>query len=89
MRHKLFLRGLILLSVCFVPVQPLAQTKPKLKAPRQTEKVDAYVREKMSARHIPGLSLAVVRDGKVILAKGYGMANLELSVSATDKTNIP
>jgi CubicO group peptidase (beta-lactamase class C family) len=28
-----------------------------------------------------------VRDGKIILAKGYGMANLELSVPATEKTN--
>jgi D-alanyl-D-alanine carboxypeptidase len=50
------------------------------------QKVDAFVREKMAANHIPGLSLAVVRDGKVVLAKGYGMANLELSVPASEKT---
>lgn len=48
--------------------------------------VDSFIREKMAAQHIPGLSLAVVRDGKVIFAKGYGMANLELSVPATEKT---
>ncbi len=52
----------------------------------QTRKVDAFVREKMAANHIPGLSLAVVRDGKIVLAKGYGTANLELSVPATEKT---
>jgi len=40
----------------------------------------------MEANHIPGLSLAVVRDGKIILAKGYGMANLELAAPATEKT---
>ncbi len=46
-----------------------------------------YTFEKMSARHIPGLSFAVVRNGKIICAKGYGMANLELSVPATEKAN--
>ena len=40
----------------------------------------------MSANYIPNLPLAVVRDGKIILAKGYGMANLELSVPTTEKT---
>jgi D-alanyl-D-alanine carboxypeptidase len=53
----------------------------------QTATVDAFVREKMTANHIPGLSLAVVRDGKIIFAKGYGLANLELNVPATEKTN--
>ena len=48
--------------------------------------VDAFVREKMAANHIPGLSLAVVRDGKIVLAKGYGTANLELSAPASEKT---
>jgi len=52
----------------------------------QNNKVDSYIREKMKSRNIPGLSLAVVRDGKIIYAKGYGMANLELSVPATEKT---
>lgn len=48
--------------------------------------VDAYVEQMMARRHIPGVSVAVVKDGKVVLAKGYGMANLELRVPATDET---
>ncbi len=31
----------------------------------------------MAKQHIPGVSLAVVRDGKVTFTKGYGFANLE------------
>lgn len=80
---------LIFIWPCFSLVQVSAQTQPTIEDGRPVEKVDAYMREQMSAKHIPGLSLAVVRDGKVILAKGYGMANLELSVPATDKTNFP
>lgn len=87
MRHNSFFIRLIFLWVCFVAVMTSAQTKSTVESDASTAKVDAYVQEKMAANHIPGLSLAVVRDGKIILAKGYGMANLELSVPATEKTN--
>jgi D-alanyl-D-alanine carboxypeptidase len=47
------------------------------------ERVDAYLQAEMEKRHIPGLSVAVVSDGKVLFASGYGLANVELSVPAT------
>jgi CubicO group peptidase (beta-lactamase class C family) len=50
------------------------------------DRVDDYIRFEMQKRLIPGLSLAIVRDGKVIKAKGYGFANLELRVPATADT---
>ena len=34
----------------------------------------------------PGLVIAVVRDGKVLLSKGYGLANLEYRVPITSST---
>ena len=40
----------------------------------------------MQKRHFPGVSIAVVRDGQVVCSKGYGLANVELSVPATEKT---
>lgn len=40
----------------------------------------------MRKQHIAGLSLAVVRSGKIIKAKGYGLANVELNVEATPET---
>jgi CubicO group peptidase (beta-lactamase class C family) len=40
----------------------------------------------MERQRIPGLSLAVVKDGKIVLAKGYGLANVELNVHATSET---
>ena len=45
-------------------------------------KVDAFVRKQMTENHIPGASLLVKREGKVIYQKSYGFANLELSVRA-------
>src|SRR5687767_13499860 len=87
MRHNSFSTRLIFLWLCFAAVMTPAQTKSTVETDAATAKVDAYVREKMKSRNIPGLSLAVAHDGKIILAKGYGKANLELSVVATEKTN--
>jgi CubicO group peptidase (beta-lactamase class C family) len=50
------------------------------------ELVDSYISEQIEKRHIPGASVAVVRDGKILLAKGYGLANAELNVPATEHT---
>ncbi len=36
--------------------------------------------------HIPGVSLAVVRDGWIVKAKGYELANIEANSTATPKT---
>ncbi len=41
------------------------------------------------AHRIPGLSVAVVRDGRVVLARGYGFANLEARTPATERTPYP
>ncbi|MDQ6799549.1 MAG: beta-lactamase family protein [Acidobacteriota bacterium] len=36
---------------------------------------------------VPGASVLVVRDGKVVIRKSYGMANLEERIAATPDTN--
>jgi CubicO group peptidase (beta-lactamase class C family) len=52
----------------------------------RADEVDDYVEKQMKSRRLPGLSLAVVKDGKVVKAKGYGFANLELEVPARAET---
>ncbi|WP_430391437.1 serine hydrolase domain-containing protein [Dyella sp. 20L07] len=37
--------------------------------------------------NVPGASLLVIHDGKAVLQRGYGMANLELHEKATPATN--
>jgi CubicO group peptidase (beta-lactamase class C family) len=48
--------------------------------------VDRYVRQEIQRERVPGVSVAVVRAGKVVLARGYGYASLELHAPATDST---
>ena len=38
--------------------------------------LDAYVSRSMTAFEVPGLSIAIVKDGKVILSKGYGVRKM-------------
>ncbi|MEK6324554.1 MAG: serine hydrolase domain-containing protein [Acidobacteriota bacterium] len=73
-------------STLILPTLILALASTYVHADKLTNKVDVYVKAQMEKSHIPGVSLAVVRDGKVVLAKGYGLANVELSVPATRDT---
>jgi len=49
-------------------------------------KVDAAVEAQRKSQKIPGVSLAVCRDGMVVKASGYGWANVELDVPAKPET---
>ena len=48
-------------------------------------RIDAIAKQMLS-RPAAGISIAVARDGQVVLARGYGMANLEHSVAVTPET---
>jgi CubicO group peptidase (beta-lactamase class C family) len=49
-------------------------------------KVDEYIRAEMQAQQIPGLALAVIKDGKTVIARGYGLANVEHQVPVKPET---
>src|SRR5690349_10910954 len=54
--------------------------------PARGDRVDSYVRAQMQKGHIPGVSVAVVRGGRMVLARGYGLANVECAAPATRDT---
>ena len=68
---------ILLLAIVFTLTAPIAA---------QSDKIDDYVRTEMKKQRIQGLSLAVVRDGKIVKAEGYGLANVELNVPARPET---
>jgi CubicO group peptidase (beta-lactamase class C family) len=49
-------------------------------------KIDDYIRSEMQTQQIPGLSLAVIKDGQIVLARGYGLANVENQVPVKPET---
>lgn len=50
------------------------------------DEVDGFLLGKMKERHIPGLQVAVVRNGRVVKSASYGVANLQDSVAVDDDT---
>jgi CubicO group peptidase (beta-lactamase class C family) len=48
--------------------------------------VDEYVTAEMQAQRIPGLALGVYRNGEIVKAEGYGLANVELNVPVKPET---
>jgi len=50
------------------------------------KQVDQFIANEMARQKIPGVSLAVVKDGKPLIVKGYGFANLEHQVLVKPET---
>lgn len=50
------------------------------------DKIDDRVKMFMAERHIPGAAVAVVKNGRVVRMKGYGVASLEFGVPVTTET---
>lgn len=49
-------------------------------------RVDKFVENAIREQRIPGLALAVMREGRIVKAKGYGLSNIELNVPVTPET---
>jgi len=52
----------------------------------RADKVDDFVKAAMQRQHVPGVSIAVIKDQKIVKSVGYGQANVELNVPATAET---
>jgi CubicO group peptidase (beta-lactamase class C family) len=52
----------------------------------RADSVDEYLKAQMERNHIPGLAVAIIRDGRMIKLQGYGQANLEWNSLATANT---
>jgi len=67
---------IIIFSLCsFVNAQPLPKD------------FDAYVEKVLKTFTVPGVSVAIVKDGKVVLAKGYGVKTIGSNDKVNSKTN--
>ena len=51
--------------------------------------ISAFVEDVMQCRHIPGLTLSVVRSGRVLLERGFGFADVESKRRVDTKTLFP
>src|SRR5580658_224539 len=64
----------------------LAMRIPGAQSHGAGDSVDSYVAAQLREQHVPGVALAVIRDGRVVKSQGYGLANIELNVPVTPDT---
>lgn len=50
------------------------------------KQLDTFVETQMREQKVPGVAIAVLRKGEIVVAKGYGRATLEHDVSVTTDT---
>nr|WP_314542938.1 serine hydrolase domain-containing protein [uncultured Massilia sp.] len=65
---------------------PLLLSTFLLSNPAGADALDEAILKEMAFRHVPGVSLLVVQDGKVVKEQGYGLANIEHGVPVTPDT---
>jgi CubicO group peptidase (beta-lactamase class C family) len=89
MMRRSLLAALSLTGAVVMPAA--AQSVSQSAAPSAAASVDwtaveEFVRGEMVKQKVPGLSMAIVRNGQIVRAQGFGMANLEHDVPATSAT---
>ena len=75
-----------LVSVFLLFVVPAAVHRTAASTADALDGFDAFVEAVMKEWKVPGLAVGAVKDGKVVLAKGYGHRDVEKRLPVTDKT---
>jgi serine beta-lactamase-like protein LACTB len=75
----------ILLLLCFTAPRLCVAQESKL-APGKRTRIEAAVSKFMASTHAPGISVAVVERGEYEWGQGFGFADLENSVPASEHT---
>lgn len=78
-------RALSLLTLLTVTLFAVAQKKPEKPAPALGD-FDTFVNQALKDWKVPGVSVGVVQNGKVILLKGYGYRDLDKQLPVTPNT---
>ncbi len=51
-----------------------------------TDSLDSYINRGMKDWNIPGLAIVIIKDGKVVVMKGYGVRNIETKEPVDENT---
>ncbi len=69
--RRLAQRLLLCGAACLVIVDP-----PSVRGSDPFAGMDPYIREALETWQVPGLAIAVVKDGEIVLARGYGVCEI-------------
>jgi len=79
-------RLLAVLSLCIFWSDTISASPATDLTPQQLASIDRFVLAEMARERIPGVAIGIYSRGKILLAKGYGLANIELNVPVKPET---
>jgi len=71
-------------TVSFAQNSTVPRTPPL--SPERLKSIDSFIATQMARREIPGVAIGIYSRGQILLAKGYGQANVELGVPVKPET---
>jgi CubicO group peptidase (beta-lactamase class C family) len=80
------LKILLFGALFFCAATSLAQAPLAPLDAKHVASIDDFVNHEMARQRIPGLELGIYSRGRILLAKGYGLANVELNVPVKPET---
>lgn len=80
------MKRIFFLSLAFTTTASAVVAQSDLQPPPN---IDAVVQNALSSFEVPGISIAIVKNGKVVLAKGYGVRQLGQPKSVDEHTLFP
>lgn len=75
-----------LICISFLLATVFTATAQFSTPPFISDSLDAYVTRGLSDWNIPGLSIAIVKDGKTVVMKGYGVRDIETKEPVDENT---
>ncbi|HEX3449210.1 MAG TPA: serine hydrolase domain-containing protein, partial [Isosphaeraceae bacterium] len=77
---------LTLVTLALAPAYLLADERSLAAAKESLVGFDSWTNEAIHVWEVPGLAIAVVKNGEVILAEGYGLRDVDKKLPVTPKT---
>ena len=79
----------VMLTGAVAPVHGMSAAPAPLSASGSMEEfTDAFMAQSLNEMHVPGAVVVIVQDGQVVVAKGYGLADVENATAITAQTPI-
>lgn len=79
-------RVLQLFGLCFLVILAFGGAWPALAQSAPPPDLDSYVERTMKTFGVPGISVAIVKDGKVVMARGYGVRKMGETAKVDENT---
>ncbi|WP_139487894.1 cyclic peptide export ABC transporter [Brevibacillus dissolubilis] len=79
-------QSLLVLMALFLTLLPFGTVTTAQSAVPDQSKIESYILDNMEKSEIPGMAVVLIQDGRIVMKKGYGYADLDQAKPVTPST---